>query len=119
MTDVTCCNPHKEEDEGYLAAAAGLGLSANAYPSGTIRYEHWRRGWRTWNDEASRAIRLGTGNGHEDEGYQAAETGKILADNPYPCGTIRYEHWRRGWRIKSDETQRDSRLDGRPRVDKI
>ena len=35
MTDVTPCNPHKEEDEGYLAAEAGRSLSDNIYPVGT------------------------------------------------------------------------------------
>ena len=51
MTDVTPCNPHKEEDEGYLAAEAGRSLSENIYPVGTIRFEHWRRGWRIKKDD--------------------------------------------------------------------
>ncbi len=34
MTDTTPCNPHREEDEGYLAAEAGRGLSENIYPVG-------------------------------------------------------------------------------------
>jgi hypothetical protein len=42
----------------------------------------------------------------EDEGYLAAEAGQSISANLYPCGTIRHEDWRRGWRIKSDETQR-------------
>ena len=46
MAEVTACNPHKEEDEGYLAAEAGQKLSQNPYPKGTIRYEEWRRGWQ-------------------------------------------------------------------------
>jgi hypothetical protein len=116
MSDVTSFNPHKEEDEGYLAAEAGRRLSDNIYPLGTIRYEHWRRGWRIWKNQASRAIRLGTGNGHEDEGYLAAQTGKSLGDNPHPAGTIRFEHWRHGWCIKHDETQRAIRLDRPTRV---
>jgi hypothetical protein len=110
MTDVTSFNPHKEEDEGYLAAEAGQGLSQNLYPCGTIRHEHWRRGWRIKNDEARRAIRLGSGNGQEDEGYLAAEAGRGVLENPYPYGTIRYEDWRRGWHIKSDEARRAIRL---------
>jgi hypothetical protein len=40
----------------------------------------------------------------EDEGYLAAETGPPLADNPYPAGTIRHAHWRRGWHIRSNES---------------
>ena len=59
MSDATAFNPHKEEDEGYLAAEAGKSLSDNPYPRGTIRYEHWRHGWRSKHDEAQRAIRLG------------------------------------------------------------
>jgi hypothetical protein len=110
MTDVTCSNPHKEEDEGYLAAEAGQGLSENIYPCGTIRYEHWRRGWRIRKAETSRAISLGEGRGQEDEGYLAAEAGQSMAGNPYPSGTIRYEHWRLGWCIKSEEIQRTVRL---------
>jgi hypothetical protein len=106
MSDVTAVNPHKEEDEGYLAAEAGQGLSANIYPPGTLRHEHWRFGWRTRTDETSRAVKLGRGSGQDDEGYLAAEAGQPVSGNPYPSGTIRYEHWRRGWRIKCEETQR-------------
>jgi hypothetical protein len=40
----------------------------------------------------------------EDEGYLAADSGQSLSQNPYPCGTIRYEHWRSGWQIKRAET---------------
>jgi hypothetical protein len=112
MTDVTPCNPRKEEDEGYLAAEAGRGLCGNIYPRGAIRFEHWRRGWRIKNDEAKRAIKLGRGEGKDDEGYRAAEAGHSLAENPYPSGTIRHDHWRRGWSIKSHEVQRSARLDG-------
>jgi hypothetical protein len=110
MSVVTACNPHKEEDEGYLAAEAGRSLAENIYPSGTIRHEHWRRGWRIRNDEASRLVELGRGMGQEDEGYLAAEAGLGLADNPYPSGTIRFDHWRRGWRVKRDDTERAIRL---------
>ena len=46
MHDVSGSNPHKEEDEGYLAAEAGLSLARNPYPRGTIRYEKWVRGWQ-------------------------------------------------------------------------
>ena len=59
MTDVTAFNPHKEEDEGYMAAAAGLGLPENPYPRGTIRFEEWRCGWQTRHDEIQRSQRLG------------------------------------------------------------
>jgi hypothetical protein len=48
-----------QDDEGYLAAEAGYGLSENPYPNGTIRHEDWRRGWRMKNDEIRRAVRLG------------------------------------------------------------
>jgi hypothetical protein len=116
MTDVTCCNPHKEEDEGYLAAEAGRGIGDNIYPFGTLRYEHWRRGWRIKTDETRRAIRLGLGDGQEDEGYLAAHAGQSRADNPYPAGTIRYDHWQRGWCIRTDETQRAFRLNRDDRV---
>jgi hypothetical protein len=51
--------PYKEEDEGYLAAETGLRLSENPHPYGTIRYDHWRRGWHIKNDEIQRAVRLG------------------------------------------------------------
>lgn len=111
MTDGPPCNPHREEDEGYLAAEAGRGLSENIYPVGTIRYEHWRRGWRIKNEEIRRNVKLGNGDGQEDEGYLAAEAGRGLAENPYPFGTIRHDHWRRGWCIKSQEVQRALRLE--------
>jgi hypothetical protein len=110
MSDVTLCNLHKEEDEGYLAAEAGQGLSANIYPCGTIRFEHWRRGWRIKNDEIQRAMRRGAGDGQEDEGYLAAEAGRGLSANPYPSGTIRHDNWRRGWCIRHHEVQRAARL---------
>ena len=115
MTAVPSSNPHKEEDEGYLAAEAGQSLSDNLYPCGTIRHEHWRRGWRIKNDEAQRAVRLSSGEGQDDEGYRAAEAGQSLGENPYPSGTIRHDDWRRGWHIKSGETQRAIRLNrGKP-----
>jgi hypothetical protein len=93
--------PHKEEDEGYLAAEVGQKLSENPYPRGTIRYEHWQRGWHFKSDEAHK---------EEHEGYLAAEAGQRLSENPFTRGTIRYEQWRRGWNIKHDETQRAIRL---------
>lgn len=101
MAEVTLCNPHKEEDEGYLAAEAGLKLSTNPYPRGTIRYSEWRRGWQIRSDETGR---------EQNEGYLAAEAGLRLAQNPYPRGTIRYEEWRRGWQLKTDNAQRAKRL---------
>jgi hypothetical protein len=110
MSDTTTHNPHKEEDEGYLAAEAGRGLSDNSYPFGTIRYEHWRRGWRIRTNETRRAVPLGQGQGEDDEGYLAAAAGKNFAENPYPSGTLRYDDWRRGWCIRNEETQRAFRL---------
>ncbi|HET6307604.1 MAG TPA: hypothetical protein VFG12_10490 [Rhodopila sp.] len=101
MTDKTLRNPHKEEDEGYLAAEAGRGLADNPYPRGTIRYEEWRRGWQIRRDQAQR---------QHDEGYLACGNGQTLSDNPYPRGTIRYEEWRHAWQLKHDETLRSARL---------
>jgi ribosome modulation factor len=101
VTDVNSYYSHKEEDEGYLAAEAGLSLSANPYPMGTIRYSEWTRGWRIKNDEAE---------GNRDEGYLAAAAGLSLSQNPHCRGTIRYAEWIRGWRIKSAEDQRARRL---------
>ncbi|MBS0641595.1 MAG: hypothetical protein JSS43_17150 [Proteobacteria bacterium] len=93
--------PYKEEDEGYLAAEARQMLSDNPYPRGTLRYQHWERGWHIKNDEAHR---------EDDESFLAAEIGLRLSDNPHPPGTIRYEEWRRRWHIKTAETQRAIRL---------
>jgi hypothetical protein len=101
MTDETSFNPHKEEDEGYLAAESGQHLSGNPYPRGTIRYEEWRRGWHHKNNEIKK---------QEGEGYLAAEAGQSLTANPYPKGTIRFADWRRGWQTKSDERRRAVRL---------
>jgi hypothetical protein len=106
--DTTPGNPHKEEDEGYLAADAGCGIAANIYPCGTIRFEHWRRGWRIRHNEINRSADLG--HGQESEGYRAAASGQPLAENPYPFGTIRHDHWRRGWCIHSEAVQRAARL---------
>jgi hypothetical protein len=110
MTDATTCNPHKEEDEGYLAAEAGSALSANPYPSGTLRYDDWRRGWRIRTEESRRQVRLGEGHGQDDEGYLAAAEGKGLSDNPHPTGTLRYDDWRRGWCVRTHAIQRAVRL---------
>ncbi len=110
MTEKASFNPHKEEDEGYLAAEAGKTLTDNVYPCGTIRHEDWRRGWQIRRNERQRAIRLGSENGQEDEGYLAADAGQSCSANPYPYGTIRFEDWRRGWTIKNDELQRAKRL---------
>jgi hypothetical protein len=101
MSDVTACDPYKQEDEGYLAAEAGQALSGNPYPRGTIRYEEWMRGWQIKIDESRR---------EKDEGYLAAEAGQSLSENPHPRGTIRYSEWRRGWQVKTAETQRAARL---------
>lgn len=98
---MTSLNPHKEEDEGYLAAEGGQKASRNPYPRGTIRHAEWRRGWQIKTDETRR---------DKDEGYLAAEAGQSLSQNPYPRGTIRHAEWRSGWQCKSDETQRAVRL---------
>jgi ribosome modulation factor len=101
MSDGTSCNPHKEEDEGYLAAESGLNLAKNPYPKGTIRHEEWRRGWQIKTDETRR---------EKGEGYMAAEAGRSLAQNPYPRGTIRFAEWRSGWQLRNEEAQRAIRL---------
>jgi len=98
---VSVCNPHKEEDEGYLAAEAGENLGGNPYPRGTIRYEEWARGWQIRCDET----RCGKG-----EGYLAAEAGLSLTRNPHPRGTIRYAEWRADWQIQNAARQRALRL---------
>ncbi len=110
MSDATTLNPHKEEDEGYLAADAGKAISANPYPSGTLRYDDWRRGWRIRTEESRRPVKLGEGHGQDDEGYLAAAEGKALADNPHPSGTMRYDDWRRGWCTRTASVQRNLRL---------
>ena len=104
MTDVASFNPHKEEDEGYLAAKVGQSRSRNPYPRGTIRHENWRLGWQIKAEVIRREF---------DEGYLAAEAeaGQTLSQNPYPRGTIRYEEWRLGWQIKTNEAQRAIRLE--------
>lgn len=101
MSDVSSCNPHKEEDEGYLGAEAGVAPARNPYPRGTIRHEEWLRGWQIKTDETWR---------EKDEGYLAAEAGTSLGDNPHPRGTIRFSEWRRGWQVKTAEMQRAARL---------
>jgi hypothetical protein len=98
---VSACDPYKQEDEGYLAAEAGLAASSNPYPRGTIRYEEWTRGWQIKIDETRR---------EKDDGYLAADAGKTLADNPHPRGTIRYAEWRQGWQVRIAERQRIARL---------
>jgi hypothetical protein len=89
--------PYKEEDEGYFAAETGQGLSENPYPRGTIRHDHWRRGWQIKCNETHK---------EEHEGYLASETGHTLLENPYSRGTIRFDQWQRGWHVKNDEAQR-------------
>jgi hypothetical protein len=101
MTKVSACNPHKEEDEGYLAAEAGLALVKNPYPRGTIRYEEWARGWQIRFDET---------RGDKGEGYIAAEAGLVLAQNPHPRGTIRHAEWRSDWQVQNAARQRALRL---------
>ena len=91
---------HKEEDEGYLAAESGQKLADNPYPRGTIRYDHWRRGWQAKTEESRR---------NQDEGYLAAVAGQKLSQNPHPRGTIRYAEWQSGWRIRSNEIRRAAR----------
>jgi hypothetical protein len=101
MAGVTTCNPHKEEDEGYLAAETGNALSDNPYPRGTIRFEEWRRGWQIKRNQA---------HTEESEGYKAAEAGLQLSENPHPKATIRYQEWKRGWQTRHGELQRAARL---------
>jgi hypothetical protein len=101
ITGVSSCNPHKEEDEGYLAAEAGQAASANPYPRGTIRYEEWCRGWQIKANET----RLG-----DNAGYLAADAGRSLSENPHPRGTIRFAEWRDGWQTKTGERLRALRL---------
>jgi ribosome modulation factor len=101
MMDVSSCNPHQQEDEGYLAAEAGQTRSSNPYPRGTIRFEEWLRGWQIKTDETRR---------DKGEGYLAAQAGLSLSRNPYPRGTIRFAEWRAGWQIKTDEIKRAVRL---------
>jgi hypothetical protein len=98
---MTSNNPHKEEDEGYLAAEAGRGAAENPYPRGTIRFEQWRAGWQIKRNETQ---------SETNDGYVAAEAGQSLSANPHPRGTIRYEQWRVGWQIKQGETERALRL---------
>lgn len=110
MSDATTCNPFKEEDEGYVAAESGLKLSDNVYPSGTIRHDHWRRGWRIRHNELRRGVPMGHGQGQDDEGYLAAKAGASFTENPYPTGTMRHDDWRRGWWTHNGDTQRSARL---------
>ena len=98
---MTSFNPYQEEDDGYLAAKTGQGLSENPYPRGTIRYKQWRQGWH---------IKCNEIHNREDEGYLAADAGQSVSENPHPAGTIRYERWRQGWHIRHDEIRRVARL---------
>jgi hypothetical protein len=101
MSEMSTCNPHKQEDEGYLAAEAGRSVSSNPYPRGTIRHAEWMRGWQIKTNETQ---------GGKSEGYLAAEGGQGLSENPHPRGTIRYLEWRSDWQIKTAENQRALRL---------
>src|SRR4051794_3046679 len=96
--------PDKEKDEGYFAAEAERKLTDNPYPPGTLRYDHWRRGWNTRRDEAHHV---------EHDGYLAAGAGQKQSENPWSRGTLRYEQWQRGWRVADEEMQRSVRL-GKP-----
>ena len=105
MNEARACDPHKEEDEGYLAAEAGLPIARNPYPRGTIRFEEWIKGWQ---------IRAYESRLEKGEGYLAAEAGVPLSRNPYPRGTIRFAEWRTGWQMLTASRQRAIRL-GRDR----
>ena len=85
--------------------SSGVLLCARSTVSGGVggARVRWRHGWRIKNEEIRRNVKIGNGDGQEDEGYLAAEAGRSLAENPYPFGTIRHDHWRRG---KSQEVQR-------------
>jgi len=94
-------DPDREEDEGYLAAQAGLAAEQNPYPSGTLRFDHWRRGWHIANMEA----RID----QEHPGI-TIKSNAMLTDNPHPRGTIRYEEWRDVWHVKQAKARRARRL---------
>jgi len=99
--DVACGDPDKEEDEGYLAAESGRALSANPYPPGTLRHDHWRCGWR---------IKRAEEQFDREHAGVLAEVARDLGDNPHPPGTIRFEEWRQGRRITRDRARRAERL---------
>ena len=92
--------PDLKQDEGYQAAAAGLGAERNPYPQGTMRFDDWRRGWQIHAIE--RRI-------ERDHAISPAEVGERLADNPHPRGTIRYEQWRDAWLVKQFHRRRARR----------
>src|SRR5215469_2903639 len=102
---MTSLIPHEEVDQGYLAAEAGQMLSENPHPLGTIRYDDWRRGWHIKNNER-RACGQSSEKTQEHEGSLAADAGLSLSQNPYPCGTIRHDDWRRGWHAKNAQNRR-------------
>jgi hypothetical protein len=97
---VTRYDPHKEEDEGYLAAEGGQRIDRNPYPPGTLRHDHWRRGWHMRQAE----IQL------DRDAAGSEAVGARLADNPHPPGTIRYAEWRRTWLTKHGRGDRAARL---------
>jgi hypothetical protein len=98
---VTSRDPDREEDEGYLAGEAGVAIDQNPYPSGTLRFDHWRRGWRLWKIELRvDQVRVGLSD----------DPGQTLADNPHPPGTIRFEEWRDAWRVRESRARRARRL---------
>ncbi|MFL5282989.1 MAG: hypothetical protein ACJ8AW_18850 [Rhodopila sp.] len=94
-------NPDQEEDEGYLAAQAGLAADQNPYPSGTLRFDHWRRGWQIAQLEA----RI-----EQEHPDVSVDNNALLTDNPHPRGTIRYEEWREVWHAKQAKARRARRL---------
>lgn len=98
---VTSRDHDQVEDEGYIAAEAGRRLDQNPYPSGTLRYEDWRRGWTIKQTE----IRL-----EHDHHAPSVAQGATLADNPHPRGTIRFEEWRRTWMVRQAQLRRAKRL---------
>lgn len=99
---VTCSDPDREEDEGYLAAQAGVAADQNPYPSGTLRFVHWRHGWQIAQQEA-----------HIDREHpgMSVDVNATLADNPHPLGTIRYKQWREVWQVQQAKARRARRLD--------
>lgn len=94
-------DPDQEEDAGYLAAQAGRAVDQNPYPPGTLRFDHWRRGWQIAQLEA----RI-----EQDHPEVAVDANARLADNPHPRGTIRYEEWREVWQVKQARAKRARRL---------
>jgi ribosome modulation factor len=104
-TVVTSRDPDREEDEGYLAAEAGRAVDQNPYPPGTLRFDHWRRGWRLFQVE----MRVERTRAHLPD-----DAGQTLADNPHPPGTIRFEEWRDALLVRQARARRARRLGRAP-----